>query len=82
MVAEVIPMRRGRESVVVRQRDNALLEARALRAEMRAARKVIPLARFVRDYVAADGVPLVTSSQGNVVDFLERMARRGGDDAA
>jgi hypothetical protein len=49
---------------------------------MRAARKVIPLARFVRDYVAADGVPLVTSSQGNVVDFLERMARRGGDDAA
>ncbi len=33
------------------------------------------------DRAAADGVALVTNAQNNVVDFLEALARKGGDAA-
>lgn len=83
MTADVIEMRRGRPlSSVPADAVEAEMEEMSREMELSLAANVLPLARYVQQYVAADGVGLVTSAQGRVVDFLEAQSRRHPPDNA
>ena len=82
MTTEVRPVR-GRESVLVKRMLDAHVEIAALKAEGRQMGRLVPLARYVHNYVAASADDIrAEQAAGVIVLSLERMARRHPDPAA